>query len=139
MLRIDKIQPLIDVSRMVSAGSRLCWMALQMNEDDQLGTTLASKPPEDGKKLPVPVKSVMKIRPSQKYGMDARNCVAGRMPSTQLPRRHPAKTPSDVPMMNAITVVVPTSATVHGRLCLSTSVTGVGKNVNDRPRSPWNS
>jgi hypothetical protein len=36
-------------------------------------------------------------------------------------------------------VVIPTRPIVHGRLSPITSDTGAGKNVNERPRSPWNS
>jgi hypothetical protein len=79
------------------------------------------------------------MRPSQKYGMDDRNVVAGSSPSIQEPRRQPATTPSPVPMRKLMMVVIPTRATVHGRLSAITSDTGAGKNVNDGPRSPWKS
>jgi hypothetical protein len=81
---------------------------------------------------------VIASRPSQKYGMDDRNVVTGNSPSSQEPRRQPASTPSDVPIMKLAKVVMPTRAIVHGRLWPRISETGVGKNVNDRPRSPRN-
>ena len=62
--------------------------------------------------------------------------VAGSNPSTQEPRRHPASTPSPVPSRKLITVVMPTSANVHGSASLITSDTGDGNTENDSPRSP---
>jgi hypothetical protein len=76
------------------------------------------------------------MRPSQKYGIDDRNVVTGITMSTQDPRHQPASTPSSVPRKKLMTVVMPTRPSVHGRLSESTSDTGVGKKVNDRPRSP---
>src|SRR4029453_6129627 len=81
----------------------------------------------------------MATRPSQKYGTEDRNVVAGSRPSIHDPRRHPAPTPSVVPMRKLSTVVMPTRPIVHGRLWLITSDTGDGKNVKDRPRSPLKS
>ncbi len=65
--------------------------------------------------------------------------VTGITASIQLPRFQPAKTPVRVPRLNEIMVVRPTSSRVHGRLCLITSDTGLGKCANEVPRSPWNS
>src|SRR4051794_543071 len=79
------------------------------------------------------------MMPSQKYGTEERNVVTGSRPSAHEPRRQPASTPRPVPRKKLITVVMPTSSSVHGRLVEMISETGVGKNVNDRPRSPWNS
>src|SRR5882757_888780 len=134
MFRMVRIQPLTEEIRIVSAGSRLCWIALPMNDPVQLGTRPGSYPPDEGKKLPGLASSVIASSPSQKYGIDDRNVVTGNSPSMIEPRRQPAMTPSDVPIMKLANVVMPTSAIVHGRLCLSTSDTGVGKNVNDNPR-----
>src|SRR5436305_10179488 len=139
MLRMLRIHPLIDETRMVAAGSRLCWTALAMKSPSHPGTTPGSYPPEDGKKLSVPASSVMAMSPSQKYGTDDRNVVTGSTPSAHEPRRQPASTPSEVPSRKLATVVTPTRVTVHGRLCPMTVETGVGKNVNDSPRSPCNS
>src|SRR4051812_28998593 len=98
MLRIPRIQPLIDEMKMVSAGSRLCRIALPMNPASQLGITPGSYPPDEGKKLSIPVNSAIATRPSQKYGMDDRNVVAGSRASIAEPRYQPASTPSPVPI-----------------------------------------
>src|SRR4051794_7346700 len=138
MFRMVRIQPLTDEIRIVTAGSRLCWIALPLNDPVQPGTRPGSYPRADGKQQPGPASSVIASRPSQKYGIDDRKVVTGNKPSMIEPRRQPAMTPSEVPIMKLANVVMPTSAIVHGRLCLRMSATGVGKNVNDNPRSPWN-
>lgn len=80
--------------------------------------------------------SEMAMRPSQKYGMAEMNVVTGSRLSIQEPRRQPVKTPIPVPSTKLISVVMPTSASVHGSDWAMTSLTGVGKKVKDRPRSP---
>ena len=78
----------------------------------------------------------MAISPSQKYGMAEMNVVTGSRLSIQEPRRQPVKTPMPVPSTKLISVVTPTSASVHGSDWPITSLTGVGKKVKDSPRSP---
>src|SRR6058998_1099972 len=136
MLRMLSTQPLIVVVRMVAAGRMLCWIALPMNVQSQLGTTPGSNPPEDGNGPPCPASNAIAISPSQKYGIEDRNVATGSSRSAHDPRRQPASVPSPVPSRNAATVVNPISASVHGRLSAMIEETGVGKNVNDSPRSP---
>lgn len=54
MLRMLRIQPLTEEIRMVSAGSRLCRIALGTKYWSNAGTRPESKPPDEGKKLSGP-------------------------------------------------------------------------------------
>jgi hypothetical protein len=82
---------------------------------------------------------VIAISPTQKYGIEDRNEVAGSSASAQVPRRQPATMPSEVPRKNAMMVETPTRNSVHGRYGPITVETGVGKTVKEMPRLPWNS
>src|SRR5262245_22865611 len=133
MLRMPRIQPLIEEMRMVSAGRMLWLTALPMKYWSHAGTRPGVNPPEDGNQLSGPASSAIATRPSQKYGTDDRNVVAGSRLSIHVPRRQPAPMPSAVPMRKLRIVVMPTSPIVQGRLWPITSETEEGKNVNDRP------
>ena len=82
-------------------------------------------------------KSQIASSASQKYGnADVITNSGGSAPSSTPPRRHPETSPITVPRMKANTVVVPTSASVHGSACNTWCVTVSGKNVSEMPKSP---
>jgi hypothetical protein len=74
--------------------------------------------------------------PNQKYGIEEKNVVTGNKLSKIDPGFHPTTHPITVPHTKLRTVHAPTKTKVHGRLEPITSVTGVGKYVNETPKSP---
>jgi len=56
--------------------------------------------------------------------------------SSQLPRRHAAAIPSNVPAAKLMIVARPTRPTVHGRALRITLVTVDGYELNEMPRLP---
>ena len=76
---------------------------------------------------------------SQKYGTAEKNVEIGSSESAHVPRRHPMPVPISVPIVKLMMVAMPTRPIVHGSACPMTSVTGVGKYVNEMPRSPRSS
>jgi hypothetical protein len=64
--------------------------------------------------------------------------VSETMVSNNVPRRHAAITPRNVPRLKLTSVATPTRPTVHIRARPRSSVTGNGKYLTERPRSPVN-
>jgi len=91
------------------------------------GVRVASYPPLTGNQPSPTPRTVMSASPNQKCGMPRRKAPTGMTASSHVPRFQPATTPRKVPSPDPITVAIPSSATVHGRLWAMTCETGVGK------------
>ena len=115
---MPRIQPRIEEIRIVSAGSRLCWIALPMKSHvqrrHQAGVVAAGRREEAAGR---PASSAIAIRPSQKYGTDGQER-GDRQQRVDPGAAPPAgQTPSAVPSRKLMMVVMPTRASVHGSAC----------------------
>ena len=112
---------------MVKAGSREWKIALLMKRPVPAGDQAAGVALADGEDVQtLTASSHSSIRARKKYGSACTNIRPGSSRSSQPPCRHPAKMPSNVPRKKAITVAVPTRASVHGIVWASSDDTDAG-------------
>ena len=137
LLRMVRIQPPIEVTRIVAAGRIACTSTFEMNGHDHEGVRLVSYPKPRGSQFKVIENSRMAMSAIQKYGKaEVITKIGGKKLSKRPPRRHALTVPINVPRTNARTVVTPTRPSVHGRALSTTWVTDSGKNVMDLPKLP---
>src|SRR6184192_1759295 len=127
----------MDVIKIVNAG-RIEWRNTSpTNVHDHPTVVVTSYPPLSGTQPSLIEKNQIASNASQKYGKaEVMTKIGGSAPSRKPPRRHAETSPINVPSRNAITVVRPTSPSVHGRACSTWWLTASGKNVSEVPKRP---
>lgn len=137
MLRMVISQPPTEVTRMVNTGSAACRSSELHHPALKVSPGKGSRAPLSGNHLSWNAKTYSRISPNQKYGMAFRNSATGVRPSaTARPRRHPLYRPRALPSTKEMTVVTPIRPSVYGRAVRTTSMTGVGNRLIERPKSP---
>ena len=134
VLRMPSIQPPMETSTIVSAGSTRCAPTSPMKSQVNPGSSPSVKAWRMGNQPSTTPNRYRAPIASQKYGNEPmKTRSGGRAESRTPPRRQAARMPSRLPMTAAMTSAVPPSRRVQPIWLAMTSVTGVGKREMETP------